>query len=134
MTPGFQETFLDTRSSDGVNDRLLSPLTYLDFDGELYRAPEWSETDGGSQPKLIGLIPGFEPMGKHWFQYVLHDAGYRGTLMILKGLAGWKFAKLSRSECDRLLERSIARVSPKAVSLAVYAGVRAGGWRYYKKS
>jgi hypothetical protein len=132
MTQGFIEQHLDTRSSTGRDDVLLSELHYRDYDGRLYKVPVGAATDGGSTPRLLWLIPGFEPMGKHWLEYVLHDAGYRGTLQVWN-VDRFVSANLPRLQCDQLLERAVARKSPKAVSLAVFAGVQAGGWRHYKR-
>lgn len=128
MQFGFQEEFLDTRSRDGRNDILLSPLTFVDDDGTGYRAPEFTETDGGSTPRLAWNIPGFEPFGKHWFPWVLHDSGYRGTLLVLRD-GVWVKANLSRKECDLLLDRALRSkkmhyILRRAVACSVAIGGR----------
>jgi len=133
MTYGFLETTLDTRSADGRNDVLLSELHFRDEDGTLYKVPALAETDGGSTPRLAWLVPGFEPTGKHWFAWILHDSAYRGTLMVQR-LALYFKADLNRYAADCLLNRALEmKGMPAAGRAAVFTAVRAGGWRYYRK-
>lgn len=134
MKPGFLNETLDTRSSNGRDDVLLTALLFRDIDGTLYKVPEHADTDGGSTPRLAWLIPGFEPTGDHWFDWILHDGGYRGTLMVQRGVR-WDMAELTRKECDRLLDRSLRlrKMGPVKRSL-VYSSLRAAGWRHYQKT
>jgi len=132
MKPGFLETTLDTRSSNGRDDVLLSELRFLDTDGTLYKTPAGADTDGGSTPRICWLIPNFEPTGKHWFDWILHDGGYRDTLEVFRG-GGWYPAALSRLQCDQLLDRSLRLRGMGQIKRAfVYHTLRAEGWRYFK--
>ncbi len=130
---GFLEDTVDTRSSDGRNDTLLSNLHFLDIDGTVYRAPKGADTDGGSTPRIVWLVPGFEPTGKHWKCWILHDSGYRNTLQIFKN-GTWVKANLTQKECDQLLDRAIKSTGTnKASRLAVYGTLRVAGWKSYTK-
>jgi len=133
MTYGFLESTLDTRSADGLNDVLLSELHFRDDDGALYKVPVMAETDGGSTPRLVWAVPGFEPTGQHWFPWILHDSAYRGTLMISKG-GQYLHANLSRLDADRLLDRALDRKGMGILArAAVFSALRAAGWRHYRK-
>lgn len=133
MKPGFLESTLDTRSADGRNDVLLSELHFRDTDGSLYKVPVHAESDGGSTPRLCWLVPGFEPTGKHWFAWVLHDSGYRGTLLKL-GKTEYHKANLSRYESDSMLDRALKIKGMGIVKRkAVFSALRAAGWRHYHK-
>jgi hypothetical protein len=132
MKPGFKTAYLDTRSQDGRNDTLLSELHFRDYNGDLYKVPVGSPTDGGSTPRFSWLVPGFEPFGDHWFSWVLHDSGCRGTLQVMKtGTFTYYPAKLSRLESDKLLDRALTTMgmSP-AKRKAVFAGVRIGAMNF----
>jgi len=132
MKPGFKTAYLDTRSSDGRNDTLLSELHFRDFDGTLYKVPTGSPTDGGTTPKLAWLVPGLEPFGYHWFAWVLHDSGCRGTLQIMRGNK-YVPANLSRLESDYLLDRALITMGMGPVKrAAVFRGVRIGAMKHQK--
>ena len=132
MRPGFQDKTLDTRSSNGRDDVLLTELRFLDTDGTLYRVPPEAGTDGGSTPRIVWLIPGFEPTGKHWFDWILHDGGYRGTLEVWRDGA-WVPANLSRLQCDQLLDRALTiRGMGQFKRAIVYRVLRVEGWKFYK--
>lgn len=133
MTFGFLESTLDTRSADGRNDVLLSELHFRDDDGTLYKVPVFAETDGGSTPRIAWLVPGFEPTGEHWFDWILHDSAYRGTLLVQR-LALYFPADLSRLDSDNLLCRALKRKGMSAPGrAAVFSTLRAAGWRHYRK-
>lgn len=133
MTYGFLETTLDTRSSDGMNDVLLSELHFRDADGTLYKVPVHSETDGGSIPWFAQFIPGFQPFGNHWFDWVLHDSAYRGTLMVQR-IALYFKADMNRYAADCLLARALEmKGMGKIARGTVFSCVRARGWKHYRK-
>lgn len=133
MTAGFQQETLDTRSADGRNDVLLTELDFIDLDGRHYKVPMLAETDGGSTPRLCWLIPGFEPTGKHWFEWILHDSAYRGTLLVLDGCR-WVDANLTRLESDQLLDRALSLDDMnKLARRAVFKSLRAAGWKHFRK-
>lgn len=133
MQPGFKDKYLDTRSSDGRNDILLSELHFRDFDGSLYKVPIGSPTDGGTTPRLSWLIPGFEPFGDHWFGWVLHDSACRGTLEVMKG-STYVPAKLTRLESDLLLDRALITMGmDKTKRAIVFRGVRIGALTHKTK-
>ena len=133
MKPGFLDKTLDTRSSNGRDDVLLTDLRFVDTDGKLYRVPSGADTDGGSTPRIAWLIPGFEPTGQHWLDWILHDGGYRDTLEVFQnGL--WVPAALSRLQCDQLLDRALTLHRMGAVKrFLVFRTLRAEGWRYFKQ-
>lgn len=133
--PGFLESCLDTRSSNGRDDVLLTPLHFLDENGDLYRVPVNAATDGGSTPRLAWLVPGFEPTGRNWFDWILHDGAYRGTLEIWSVSLG-KFipANLTRKQSEKLLDRAfLIRGEGRVKRAAVYYSLRAAGWRHFRK-
>jgi len=132
MTFGFLEHYLDTRSCNGRDDILLSDLHFRDVDGKLYMVPAGADTDGGSTPRPAWLIPGFEPTGRHWFDWILHDSGYRGTLLVLENI-NYVPAQLTRLQSDELLDRSLKiRGASWARRSLVFRTLRATGWRHFK--
>lgn len=132
MKPGFIETLLDTRSANGRDDVLLSPLHFVDEDGTLYEVPVGADTDGGSTPRFAWLVPGFEPTGQHWFDWILHDSGYRGTLRSFRE-GRWGAASLTRLQCDQLLDRALRIHGMGPVQrFLVFRSIRAEGWKYYQ--
>jgi hypothetical protein len=128
MKPGFKTAYLDTRSSDGRNDVLLSELHFRDFNNDLYKVPVGSPTDGGSTPRLSWLVPGFEPFGDHWFAWVLHDSGCRKTLQVMRaGEYLYVPANLTRLQSDQLLDRALTTMGmDKVKRKLVFSGVRIG--------
>lgn len=133
MKPGFKDSFLDVRSTDGRNDTLLTELHFRDINNNFYRVPKGTETDGGSTPRLAWICPGFEPTGDHWFAWILHDSAYRGTLEIRHGL-DYVPANLTRLQSDELLDRALTTMgmSP-AKRKTVFLSLRGFGWRYFRK-
>ncbi len=133
MKTGFLQDTLDTRSADGRNDTLLMPLDFVDVDGTVYRVPLDSDTDGGSTPRFAWLVPGFEPTGRHWFEWILHDSAYRGTLLVMRE-EKWIRAELTRKQSDELLDRALKIDGMnKLARLSVYGSLRAAGWRHFRK-
>jgi len=79
------------------------------------------------------LVPGFEPTGEHWFDWVLHDGGYRGTLEVWRD-GSWQNANMPQLQCDQLLDRSLAmRGTNRFARFAVYRTLRAVGHNSYRK-
>jgi hypothetical protein len=118
MKPGFKTAYLDTRSSDGRNDVLLSELHFRDFNNDLYKVPVGSPTDGGSTPRLSWLVPG----------WVLHDSGCRKTLQVMRaGEYLYVPANLTRLQSDQLLDRALTTMGmDKVKRKLVFSGVRIG--------
>jgi hypothetical protein len=134
MKPGFLEDFIDTRSSNGRDDTFLSELHFRDINGNMFKIPIGSTTDGGSTPRIVWVVPGFEPVGAHYFEYALHDAAYRGTLLIRHGIE-YKPANLTRLQADRLLDRALElRGMSSWKRAAVYRTLRATGWKAFNNS
>lgn len=132
MKPGFLEDYLDARSSNGRDDVLLTELHFRDTNGDLYKVPIGSPTDGCSSPRWSWLVPGFEPAGTHWFEWVQHDSAYRGTLLIRKGLE-YVPAVMTRREADLLLDRSLQlRGMSKVKRKLVFTGLTLGGGRNFR--
>lgn len=102
MTPGFTNEFLDVRTKDGLNDELLTPLLYLSQDGNLYRAPVGTNTDGLSVPSAVqNIIPA---VGEAWWSGVLHDSAYRSTLQVWNDTAqDWIKADVTQEKADSLI-------------------------------
>ena len=99
MTPGFQQTTLEVRTGDGLDDVLLEPLNFVRADLTLLRAPAGSPTDGMSVPRCLqNIIPA---TGGDWFSAVLHDAAYRNWLEENWGV--WCQANFTRKQCDDLM-------------------------------
>ena len=102
MSPGFTNEFIDVRTTDGLNDTLLTPLLYSAQDGELYRVPIGSTTDGLSVPKIVqNIIPA---VGSAWWSGVLHDACYRATVQIWENeTQDWMPANVTQQKADGLI-------------------------------
>ena len=102
MSPGFTNEFIDVRTTDGLNDTLLTPLLYSAQDGELYRVPIGSTTDGLSVPKIVqNIIPA---VGSAWWSGVIHDACYRATIQIWENeTQDWMPANVTQQKADALI-------------------------------
>jgi hypothetical protein len=93
-------------------------------------------TDFASVPKLVRLLPGFDVNGDSRDAAVLHDFAYssRGRMAVTSPYSGVDMVHLTRAECDRLLFGGlIACGYTNAQADLFYAGVRAGGWWYWRK-
>lgn len=132
MTHGFLQSTLLVRSSNGRDDTLEENLRYRSKDGHVYRAPVGSTTDGMSTPKIVQMIPGFEPFGNHWFSAAFHDSGYRGTLEIKVG-DHWEPANLTRQQIDALMREALITqgVHPARAEI-IYRNLRLFGGPNFK--
>jgi hypothetical protein len=101
MNYGFQNSSLDVRTRDGLDDILIEELTFVRRDGTILRAPIGSTTDGLSTPKIVRVIPGYDATGDDWWSGVLHDSAYRDFLQVNEGV--WKPAHFTQKECDDLI-------------------------------
>jgi len=100
---GFQNTSLDVRTRDGLDDILIEPLCFINQAGRHYRAPTDSTTDGLSTPKIIRVLPGYDATGDDWWSGVLHDAAYRDFLEIESAGGAWEKAGLTQAQSDALI-------------------------------
>ena len=101
MIPGFKNTTLDVRTSDGLCDELLEPLAFVRENGDVVRAPCGGTTDGWSVPRCLrNYMPAD---GGDWFAAVLHDSAYRYQLQIKCMGDNWIPARYSRKQADILL-------------------------------
>jgi hypothetical protein len=100
---------------DGVNMRLLSPISYTDRNGRVWSAPAGFVTDGASIPQEFWSLIGSPFTGKYRTAAVLHDAAYR-TLGVTK------------DDADLMLrDASLELGCPHWIAEALYTGVRFGG-------
>jgi len=106
MKPGFHNTTLDVRTSNGLQDQLLEDLRFTDTDGTEYLTPATLWTDGGSTPSFVRGIPGFNAVGVNWFEYVQHDASYQGKLLVFRN-GEYVPANLTQKQSDDLLSRAM---------------------------
>ena len=102
MTPGFLTITVDVRTSDGLEDTLLTPIYFLCKDGRQFRAPIGGTTDGLSVPRVVqNIIPA---TGGDWLSGVMHDSAYRDQLDLWNpDTGGWIKAGLCQKACDDLL-------------------------------
>lgn len=82
MTPGFVRPYplFECPTLDGQNWELKGPLWYISKNGSIYCIPALSTTDGPSIPPTVLSI--ISPFGPIWGPSILHDSGFRGTLLI----------------------------------------------------
>src|ERR1035437_6895714 len=101
MTQGFQVTYVDVRTSDGLEDVLLGELPYLAVDGTLYKAPIDGTTDGLSSPRCVqSIIPA---TGGDWMSGVIHDSAYRNQLLKQLIDGSWVLANLTQEQSHNLI-------------------------------
>ena len=98
MEFGFQQSTLNVKTRDGLDDVLIEELVFVRRDGTVLRAPIGSTTDGLSTPKIVRLIPGYDATGDDWWSGVIHDAGYRNYLQVQDGI--WVPAHYTQKQCD----------------------------------
>lgn len=113
---------------DGHNCTVVNPITYIAADGRTFIIPRGSVTDGCSTPpELWPFIP---PFGTYWLAAVLHDAGYRNTLLNGDGT----IANLSQDDCDSLFKEAMLSLGTEASTAEkIYLGVHECGWIAYQK-
>jgi len=111
------------RSTNWVLD---APLTYIDKDDQRWTAPAGMSTDLYSTP---GVFRGFLFRARAYPEAaVIHDAGYRGLLLINDELAD-----VTRSEADDLLRECLQDLkAPRTLIYTLYSGVRVGGFRAFR--
>ena len=106
---------------DGVNMRLLEPLSYTDNSGRVWSAPAGFVTDGASIPEVFWSLIGSPFTGKYRTAAVLHDAAYR-TLGVAK------------DDADRMLrEASLDLGCPEWLADVIWQGVHLGGVDAYAR-
>ena len=103
MKRGFQNDYLDVRTTNGADDTLLNDLDFVTNAGVRYRVPQGSTTDGVSTPRIIRNLPGYDATGDNWLSGVLHDAAYRGTLLKQSADNTFERAMLTQAEADALI-------------------------------
>lgn len=134
-------TPLDTRAYKAGEFVLLSDFVVeFDmgwFDGWLrLTVPRGYITDFASVPKLVQLLPGFDVNGDSRDAAVLHDFAYssQGRLAVALKFYGTQRIELTRDQCDQLLVGGlVASGIPRWQANLFYAGVRTGGWWYWRK-
>ena len=128
--PGqFLTTSIDLRcpTGDGWHMQVLTRVQYRAADGTLYETLPGTETDGLSTPPPIWpLIP---PMGKLYRGGLIHDAGYKRTLLIVRDDGTRSVANLTKLQCDALLREMVLVLgASEEEANTIYAGVHYGGW------
>ena len=132
---GFTTQTVDVRTSDGLDDVLLTPLTYVSRDRRVYRSPIGGTTNGVSAPRCVqGIIPATGEA--YWMCGVLHDAAYRGQLLVMEESCSFHFlpANLTQKQSDNLLLE--AMVSQKVGWLkrhTIYFAVRLFGFAAFNR-
>jgi hypothetical protein len=112
------ESPLDLRASAPGRWLLLSPLPYVTERGIRYVVPAGFATDLASIPRL--LRPLFDRNDASRAPSVLHDWLYHAQ-------------QTTRAEADSLFLEALKRSGVGfARRWAMYAGVRAGGWMYWR--
>ena len=133
MDFGFTTNIVEVRTTDGLNDVLLSPLDYVAKSGRIFRAPIGGTTDGLSVPRCVqNIIPA---TGGDWFSGVLHDSSYHRQLLELDKQTGeYKPAILTQAECDALI---LEAMESQGVGLVmrhtIYLALRLFGWKAYNE-
>jgi hypothetical protein len=113
----FEKESVAVRTSDGRTVELLEPMRYFTSTGAIITVPVGTISDGASTPRTIW--PTLPPFGSYWRACVLHDHLYRNTF-------------LPRDYCDQMLnEAMVACGVPDAQRIAIYEGVRMGGWKAF---
>lgn len=140
----------DVRMVDG-QDILWEDWSYIwAADGHAWRidVPEGFIFDGASVPRILWSLTGLTPHGELESAALIHDFLYRygGHL---PQLSFWRVPQQSaatecwapfahvwtRQQCDRLFARIMRETGvPRWRRRLAYLGVRAGGWRFFKRS
>lgn len=133
MKPGFTNSTLDVRTSDGLDDILLEPLIFTRLNGEAIRAPTYGTTDGYSVPRCLQVF--FPAVGGDWFASVIHDSAYRNQLQIYDYFShNWRVANYTQREADDLLlEAMKSQGSSWIMCQIIYRSVRLFGHFAYNK-
>ncbi len=107
---GFQCDYLDTKSDDGRNVRLLTSFQFIAEDGAVITVPAGATADGASTPRALWRV--LPPFGNYWMSAVLHDWLYRQS-------------DLPKERCDALFLEAMLDdgVVPWKARL-IYAGVK----------
>lgn len=146
MILGFQSRFIESIcDQDGRNWMLLTPMVFLSKTGKIYICPRGTSTDGASTPSFLwSKIP---PFGTYFQSAVLHDAAYRGSLLVWpegsqpdgtpithEMTSKLPKANLSKDDCDLLLKEAMELSGvDKGMSDIIYEGVHLGGSSSYKE-
>jgi hypothetical protein len=106
----------------------LRPMTYTAPDGTQYRPAPDIETDFGSIPPFLGILPS---LGRERFPgpYINHDSSCQdGGLWARRvGEAEFHFVKMPRVQCDRLLRLMVLAWGGNIMAAdAIFSGVRVG--------
>ena len=133
MKPEILNTALDVRTANGLDDILLDALEIQVSNGDIYRAPIGSATDGVSTPRW--LWPILPPTGDDWLPAVLHDAAYRNTLQrYCPATDHWQLAKLTQAQADRLLLEALRANGVRWLKRTViYTALRLVGGKAFKE-
>jgi hypothetical protein len=150
-------TYLDVRAYRPGEFALLTPFPFqFLLNGVFFQltVPRRFITDFASIPWIVQALPGFDVNGSSRYAAVAHDFLYccqgKVEVDILDGLMGGSLrksvARFSRAQCDDIFRQAILDIgrdkaskhqisSPYSEFQAdlFWAGVRAGGWYYWRK-
>ncbi len=105
---------------------LLAPLEFVSADGTKYTVPKGFVSDGASVPWLLWFL--ISPTGALFAAAILHDFLYSEEAKRRYGI------NISRAKADALFkEAAEADGAGGFKSNAAWAGVRVGGWAYWKE-
>jgi hypothetical protein len=121
------------RTTDGRNFVVAENIDLVDEKGTTYRVPVGAQSDGCSiPPELWGTK--LTPFGPWWRSAVVHDAGYRNTLLRLRADGTWDNADLSKDQCDHLfLDCMLCDGVDLLIREAIYEGVHIAGWKAFRE-
>ena len=132
---GFSSVDFETiQCIDYSVSKLVKPVDYFAQDGTHYRIPYAQSTDFASIPKQLWGPPLYLiPTGFWSLPAVLHDAGFRNTLLIVNPDNSTQLANLTEKQCNDLLLESMQAIKPNPTPFeklqmeAIYSGVSIGG-------
>ena len=106
----------------GRRVRVAGEALWQDRDHALWRVPAGLVCDGASIPRPLWWLIGSPLTGKYRTAAIFHDAYY-------KDHCGRTRKQVDRMFLEKMREDGVGWI----VARALYAGVRAGGWRAWTK-
>jgi hypothetical protein len=109
----------------------MEPVEVVTGEGDRYRVPVGSTSDGASTPRIgWDAIP---PFGPYWLAAVVHDSAYRGNLERQREDGTWTPAMLSKNASDTLfLDLMTALGVEQGLKETIYEGVKFFAWRAFR--
>lgn len=108
------------------------PPTWVDRDGTHYLLESFNDSDQGSTPRFTRFLNAFSK-DRHLLAYLFHDLGWRkgGFIVWLPSDGSYSYKRMSRGECNALLQRMVRDGSGSWFAAPlIRGGVAVGnGWR-----